>query len=54
MTEQLASELNQKIYVSIMIDGVHCRYVKDGQPINRLVGHKAVAHAHAQGDFLSK
>lgn len=65
MTEQQASELNQKNYVSIMIDGandargkeketVHCRYVKDGQPVNRLVGHKAVAHAHAQGDFLSK
>ena len=65
MTEQLASELNQKNYVSIMIDGatnasgkenetVHCRYVKNGQPVNRLVGHKAVAHAHPQGDFLSK
>ena len=62
MTEQLASEINEKKYIGIMIDGatdasgkenetVHCRFVKDGQPVNRLVGHKAVAHAHAQGDY---
>jgi len=41
MTEQLASEVNQKKYISVMIDGatdasgkendtVHRRYVKDG------------------------
>ena len=63
MTEQLANEVNEKKYISVMIDGatdasgkenetVHCRFLKDGQPVNRLVGHKAVAHAHAQGDFL--
>ena len=65
MTEQLAHEINAKNYryISIMIDGatdasgkenetVHCRFVKDGQPVNRLVGHKAVSHAHAQGDFI--
>ena len=63
MTEQLASEINEKKYIGIMIDGatdasgkenetVHCRFVKDGQPVNRLVGHKAVAHAHAQGDYI--
>ncbi|XP_067017850.1 zinc finger protein 862-like [Acropora muricata] len=60
MTEELASEINEKNYISIMIDGatdtsgkenetVHCRFIKDGQPVNRLVGHKEVAHAHAQG-----
>ena len=65
MTEQLAAEVNSKKYVSLLIDGatdargkenetVHCRYVKDGQPLNRLVGHKAVAHGHVQGKFLSK
>ena len=62
MIEQLASELNQKNYISIMIDvetGItgkenktfQCRYVKYGQPVNRLVGHEAVAHA--QVNFLS-
>ena len=59
ITEQLANEIN----VSVMIDGatdasgkenktVHCRFVKDGVPTNRLVGHKEVAHAHAQGNLF--
>ena len=63
ITEQLASEINGKRYVSVMIDGatdasgkenetVHCRFVKDGVPTNRLVGHKEVAHAHAQGNLF--
>lgn len=63
LTEELASEVNGKKYLSVMIDGatdasgkenetVHCRYVKDGQPANRLIGHKAVAHGHAQGIFF--
>ena len=63
MTEELASEINEKNYISIMIDGatyasgkenetVHCRFIKDGQPVNRLVGHKEVAHTHAQGDYI--
>ena len=45
MIEQLASELNQKNYISIMIDGemgitgkenktFQCRYVKYGKPVN--------------------
>lgn len=34
MTEELASEINEKNYISIM------------------VGHKEVAHAHAQGDYI--
>ena len=49
--------------MSVMIDGaidasgkengtVHCRFVKDGVPSNRLVEHKEVAHAHAQGNFF--
>lgn len=63
ITEQLASQINGKRYVSVMIDGatdasgkenetVHCRFVKDGVPTNRLVGHKEVAHAHAQGNLF--
>ena len=63
ITEQLVSEINGKRYVSIMIDGatdasgkenetVHCRFVMDGVPTNRLVGHKEVAHAHAQGNLF--
>ena len=63
MTEELVSEINEKNYISIMIDGatdasgkenetVHCRFIKDGQPVNQLVGHKEVAHAHAQGDYI--
>ena len=63
ITDQLASAVNDgSKYLSIMIDGatdssgienetVHCRFVKDGQPVNRLVGHKPVAHGHAQGNF---
>lgn len=46
--------------MSIIIDGgedaegvenetVHCRFGKNGQPVNCLVGHKAVEHAHAGG-----
>ncbi|XP_068757400.1 zinc finger protein 862-like [Montipora capricornis] len=61
ITDQLASAVNDgSKYLSIMIDGatdssgienetVHCRFVKDGQPVNRLVGHQPVAHGHAQG-----
>lgn len=47
----------------VMIDGatdasgkenktIHCRFVKDGVPTSRLVGHKEVAHAHAQGNLF--
>ena len=63
ITYQLASVVNDgSKYLSIMIDcatdssgieneTVHCRFEKDGQPVNRLVGHKPVAHGHAQGNF---
>ena len=58
---KLAVTVNEHIkYMSIMIDGgedaggvenetIHCRFVENGQPVNRLVGHKAVEHAHAGG-----
>ena len=65
MTEQLAVKVNSRKHISLLIDGatdasgkenktVHYHYVKDGHPLNRLVGHKAVAHGHAQGKLLSK
>ena len=28
---------------------VFCRFVREGCPINRLIGHKAVEHVHAEG-----
>lgn len=31
-------------------EAVFCRFVQDGHPVNRLIGHKAVEHAHAEGD----
>lgn len=63
MTEQLASDIHEKNYISIMIDSVtdtsgkenetvHCRFVKDGKPVNQLVRHKVVAYAHAQGYYI--
>ena len=63
---RLAVTVNKNIkYMSIMIDsgedagGVenetfHCRFVENGQPVNRLVGHKAVEHAHAAGQCHQK
>lgn len=54
ITDQLASAVNDgSKYLSIMIDGatdssgienetVHCRFVKDGQPVNHLVGRMAM------------
>lgn len=58
--ERTVSGINQSNYISVMADGatdagglenetVFCRYLTDGQPVNRLLGHKAVEHAHAQG-----
>ena len=58
---RLAATVNKHVkYMSIMIDGgedaggvenetIHCRFVENGRPVNRLVGHKAVEHAHAGG-----
>ena len=58
--EDLAAEIGKKNYISVMADGatdaggienetVFCRFVQDGRPTNRLIGHKAVEHAHAEG-----
>ena len=58
--ERTTAEINQSKYISVMPDGamdagglenetVFCRYLQDGRPVNRLIGHKAVEHAHAEG-----
>jgi len=58
---KLAATVNEHVkYMSIMIESgedvggaknetIHCRFVENGQPVNRLVGHKAFEHAHAGG-----
>lgn len=33
---------------------VVCRLVRDGVSVNCILGHKAVAHAHAEGKFIIK
>ena len=58
--DRTSAEINQSKYISVMADGVtdagcleneivFCRYLQDGRPVNRLIGHKAVEHAHAEG-----
>ena len=58
--EGLTAEINNKHYISVMADGatdaggmenetVFCRFVREGRPINRMIGHKAVEQAHAEG-----
>ena len=60
--EETVREINQNHYISVMADGatdagglenetVFCRYVQDGRPVNWLIGHKAVEHAHAEGMY---
>lgn len=55
MTEQLASDIHEKNYISIMIDSVtdtsgkenetvHCRFVKDGKPVNQLLMLKVIIY----------
>ena len=62
LRHDLVAELNSKKYFSIMADGstdaggveneaVLCRFVREGRPINRFVGNKAVEHCHAEGEF---
>lgn len=52
--------LDSKNYFSLVADGtadfggtenetVVCRFVRDGVPVNCILGHKAVIHAHAEG-----
>lgn len=31
---------------------VQCKFIKDGLPVHRSVGHKKVAHARAQSDYI--
>ena len=63
--DDLIRELNSKNYFSLMADGaadvggnenetVVCRFVRDGVPVNCILGHKAVTHAHAEGKFIDK
>ena len=58
--EETVREKNQNNYISVMADGatdagglenetVFCRYVQDGRPVNRLIDHKAVKSANAEG-----
>lgn len=60
--EETVREINQNNYISVMADGatdagglenetVFCHYVQDGHPVNRLISHKAVEHAHAEGMY---
>ena len=62
LKEDLIQELNSKNFFSIMADGssdfsgvenetIVCRFVRDGIPVNCMIGHKAVAHGHAEGKF---
>ena len=61
----LICEVNSKNYFSLMADEtadfggtenetVVCRLVRDGVPVNCILGHKAVAHAHAEGKLVIK
>lgn len=63
--DDLICEVNSKNYFSLMADGtadfggtenetVVCRLVRDGVPVNCILGHKAAAHAHAEGKFVIK
>lgn len=60
--EETVQEINRNTYISVMADGamdagglenetVFCHYVQDGRPVNWLISHKAVEHAHAQGVY---
>ena len=63
--DDVICEVNSKNYFSLMADGaadfggtenetVVCRLVRDGAPVNCILGHKAVAHAHAEGKKFLK
>ena len=55
--------LNLKNYYSLLAHGtadfgitenetVVCRFVRGGMPVNCILGHKAVTHAHAEGKLF--
>lgn len=59
--DQFTDEVTRTNYISVMADGttdagglenetVYTRFIRDGKPINRLVGHKVVEHVTAQGN----
>lgn len=59
--DDLTDEVTRANYISVMADGatdsgglenktVYAHLIPDGRPINRLIGHKAVEHATAEGN----
>lgn len=60
--DQLTKEVTKTNYISVMADGatdvggienetVYCRFLRNGRPVNCLMGHIAVEHATAEGEF---
>lgn len=60
LKEKTALKLASTSYVSFMVDGstdksskeceiIYARMIEDGKPVNLLVGHIEVEHAHAEG-----
>ena len=60
--DQLTREVTKANYISVMADGatdvggmenetVYCRFLRDGRPVNSLMGHITVEHATAEGEF---
>ena len=63
--DDLTDEVTRATYISVMADGatdagglenetVYARLIRDGRPVNRLVGHKAVEHTTAEGNNQNK
>ncbi|KAL7370091.1 hypothetical protein ABVT39_019057 [Epinephelus coioides] len=61
---ELATKVKHTHYLSIMTDGdmdvstkecevVYARLIKDGKPVNKLVGQQEVQHGHAKGRMSS-
>lgn len=59
--DQLTDEFRRTNYISVMADcktdtgglkneTVYAHFIRDGRPVNRLVGQKAVEHATAEGN----
>lgn len=67
LKKQTSKQIAESVYMSFMIDGdtdistkeceiVYCRILRNGRPVNILIGHTEVEHANAKGrpTFLSK
>jgi len=64
LADDLSQTLKEAHVFSLLIDGasdvagienetIHCRLVENGRVVSRLIGHKPVEHAHADGkDYL--